>query len=136
MEDGSLPSYLFIVLIVLIMVFNGLVVACKRALDYIDRNVIKDRLEDEPENKTGVICCGIGYNYVKEAVGDTMNVLKVSQYPLPEKDIVALAAVSENLLVVEAGKPGKNILICVIIQFKRKRLNMLLCILGFCNLSF
>ena len=50
MEDGSLPSYLFLILIILIMVFNGLVVACKRALDYIDRNVIKDRLEDEPEN--------------------------------------------------------------------------------------
>jgi putative hemolysin len=33
------------------MVFNGLVVACKRALDYIDRNVIKERLEDEPDNK-------------------------------------------------------------------------------------
>ena len=51
MEDGSLPSYLFLILIILIMVFNGLVVACKRALDYIDRNVIKDMLEDEPENK-------------------------------------------------------------------------------------
>ena len=51
MEDGSLPSYLFIVLIILIMVFNGLVVACKRALDYIDRNVIKDRLEDKPEDR-------------------------------------------------------------------------------------
>ncbi|MBR3124508.1 MAG: hypothetical protein IKF42_03645, partial [Mogibacterium sp.] len=51
MEDGSLPSYLFLILIILIMVFNGLVVACKRALDYIDRNVIKERLEDEPENK-------------------------------------------------------------------------------------
>ena len=51
MEDGSLPSYLFIVLIILIMIFNGLVVACKRALDYIDRNVIKERLEDDPDNK-------------------------------------------------------------------------------------
>ena len=51
MEDGSLPSYLFLILIILIMVFNGLVVACKRALDYIDRNVIKERLEDEPDNK-------------------------------------------------------------------------------------
>ena len=51
MEDGSLPSYLFLILIILIMVFNGLVVACKRALDYIDRNVIKDMLEDDPENK-------------------------------------------------------------------------------------
>ncbi len=51
MEDGSLPSYLFLILIIFIMVFNGLVVACKRALDYIDRNVIKEMLEDEPENK-------------------------------------------------------------------------------------
>ncbi len=51
MEDGSLPSYLFTVLIILIMIFNGLVVACKRALDYIDRNVIKEMLEDDPDDK-------------------------------------------------------------------------------------
>ena len=51
MEDGSLPSYLFLLPIILIMIFNGLVVASKRALDYIDRNVIRERLEDEPENE-------------------------------------------------------------------------------------
>ena len=51
MDDGT-PGYLFIALIILIMLFNALVVACKRALDYIDRNVIKERLEDEPENKS------------------------------------------------------------------------------------
>lgn len=51
MDDGT-PGYLFIALIILIMIFNALVVACKRALDYIDRNVIKERLEDEPENKS------------------------------------------------------------------------------------
>ncbi len=51
MEDGSLPSYLFLVLIALIMICNGLVVASKRALDYIDRNLIKEMLEDDPENK-------------------------------------------------------------------------------------
>ena len=51
MEDGSLPSYLFLLLIILIMICNGLVVACKRALDYIDRNLIKEKLEDEPDNK-------------------------------------------------------------------------------------
>ncbi len=49
MDDG-IPGYLFIILIILIMIFNALTVACKRALDYIDRNVIKERLEDEPEN--------------------------------------------------------------------------------------
>ena len=51
MSDDSLPAYLFIILILAIMILNGLVVACKRALDYIDRNVIKDMLEDEPDNK-------------------------------------------------------------------------------------
>ena len=45
------PSILIIVLIVIIMVVNALVVACKRALDYVDRNVIKERIEDEPESK-------------------------------------------------------------------------------------
>ena len=45
------PSILFIILIVIIMVLNALVVACKRALDYVDRNIIKDMIEDEPDNK-------------------------------------------------------------------------------------
>ena len=45
------PSILLIVLIVIIMVVNALVVACKRALDYVDRNVIKELIEDEPENR-------------------------------------------------------------------------------------
>ena len=49
MEDG-LPDYLYIVLIIAIMIFNALVVASKRALDYIDRNVIKERAEDNPDD--------------------------------------------------------------------------------------
>lgn len=51
----------------------------------------------------GVIACGIAYNYVKEAGG--VNVLKVSQYPLPEKQIKAMAAVCDSILVVEDGQP-------------------------------
>lgn len=50
MDDGQ-PGYYFIIPIILIMVFNALVVASKRALDYIDRNIIKERLEDEPDNR-------------------------------------------------------------------------------------
>ena len=51
----------------------------------------------------GVIACGIAYNYVCEA-GAT-NVLKVSQYPLPENKIKELAARSQSILVVEDGQP-------------------------------
>ncbi len=52
MTDDSWPLYLPIFIILAIMLFNALVVACKRALDYIDRNVIKDELEDDPDNKS------------------------------------------------------------------------------------
>ena len=51
MTDDSWPLYLPICIILLIMLINALVVASKRALDYIDRNVIKDELEDDPDNK-------------------------------------------------------------------------------------
>ena len=52
MTDDSWPLYLPICILVLIMIINALVVASKRALDYIDRNIIKDRLEDEPDNSS------------------------------------------------------------------------------------
>ena len=51
MTDDGLPGLYLIIIIVLIMIFNALVVASKRALDYIDRNIIKEALEDNPENK-------------------------------------------------------------------------------------
>ena len=51
----------------------------------------------------GIIACGIAYNYVCEA--GAQNVLKVSQYPLPEKKIKDLAARSQSILVVEDGQP-------------------------------
>ena len=63
-------------------------------------------------NKTGIVACGIGYNYVKEALAQLskeeqamFNVEKVSQYPLPEQRIQMLAKESGKLLVVEDGQP-------------------------------
>ena len=55
--------------------------------------------------KLGIVACGIGYNYVKENVGDDADILKVSQYPLSPKVIKAFAAEHESLLVVEDGQP-------------------------------
>lgn len=55
--------------------------------------------------KTGIIACGIGYNYVKEAVGNSANIVKLSQYPIPEDKIKKLAAENECILVVEDGQP-------------------------------
>ena len=58
-------------------------------------------------HKLGVIACGIAYNYVMENDPHTLGipVLKVSQYPLPEASIKALAAQCESLLIAEDGQP-------------------------------
>ena len=62
--------------------------------------------------KTGIVACGIGYNYVKEAIAKLpeekkalYNIEKVSQYPLPVQRIQMLANESGRLLVVEDGQP-------------------------------
>ena len=54
----------------------------------------------------GVIASGIAYNYVREAApaGD-FPPLKLSQYPLPAKQIRELAAHCGRILVVEDGQP-------------------------------
>ena len=67
---------------------------------------------DRKEEKTGIVACGIGYNYVKEALAQLpeerralYNIEKVSQYPLPQPRIEMLAKESGRLLVVEDGQP-------------------------------
>ena len=57
--------------------------------------------------KTGIVACGIAYNYVMENNPEALGcpVLKVSQYPLPEKAIKELADQCESLLIAEDGQP-------------------------------
>ena len=59
------------------------------------------------KSKLGVIACGIAYNYVMENAPAELgiSVLKVSQYPLPENAIKALAAECSAILVAEDGQP-------------------------------
>ena len=53
----------------------------------------------------GIIAAGIGYNYVREVLPAAVPVLKLSQYPLPVRQIRELAARCDSLLVVEDGQP-------------------------------
>lgn len=61
----------------------------------------------EEKQPTGILACGIGYNYVKEVKEGVrkFNVLKVTQYPLPAEAVRRLAAESREILVVEDGQP-------------------------------
>ena len=57
-------------------------------------------------SKLGVVACGIAYNYVMENHPQELGipVLKVSQYPLPEAAIKALASQCDSLLIAEDGQ--------------------------------
>ncbi|WP_299577273.1 thiamine pyrophosphate-dependent enzyme [uncultured Sunxiuqinia sp.] len=63
---------------------------------------------DGDEKSLGIICCGITYNYLMENYQDEAcpyPVLKVSQYPLPEKQLRKLEAECDEILVLEEGYP-------------------------------
>lgn len=66
---------------------------------------VYNKIEKGGTKKLGIIACGIAYNYVKEAVGDDANILKISQYPLPVEKVKQLAAENDAILVVEDGQP-------------------------------
>lgn len=58
--------------------------------------------------KLGVIASGLGFNYFMENLnegGVECSWLKVSQYPLPAKQIDELIRASEEILVIEEGYP-------------------------------
>lgn len=64
-----------------------------------------NNIESAAGKKLGVIACGIAYNYVMEAAPEAVNVLKVSQYPLPTAQIEKLVAESDEIMVIEDGQP-------------------------------
>ncbi|MBQ4916909.1 MAG: indolepyruvate ferredoxin oxidoreductase, partial [Muribaculaceae bacterium] len=55
----------------------------------------------------GIVACGIAYNYAME--NDPLKagfpVLKISQYPIPEKEIKEFASLCDSLLIAEDGQP-------------------------------
>ena len=60
-----------------------------------------------PKSPLGVVACGIAYNYVMENNPQELGipVLKISQYPIPEAAIKAMAEQCESLLIAEDGQP-------------------------------
>ncbi|HOD18404.1 MAG TPA: thiamine pyrophosphate-dependent enzyme [Candidatus Cloacimonadota bacterium] len=58
--------------------------------------------------KTGIIACGLAYNYLRENFPGPelpFPVIKISQYPLPEKAIKQLYQMCDEILVLEEGMP-------------------------------
>jgi indolepyruvate ferredoxin oxidoreductase alpha subunit len=57
--------------------------------------------------KLGIVACGLAFNYLKENFPDGFEhpVLKISQYPLPKKQLLQLIESCDEILVLEDGYP-------------------------------
>lgn len=65
-------------------------------------------LLDHSDKKMGLIACGLAYNYLIENFDDHKvphPVLRIGQYPLPEKQIRDLYEICDSLLILEDGYP-------------------------------
>lgn len=63
---------------------------------------------DAPNKKIGIIACGLAYNYLMENFREKeceYPILKVSQYPMPEKLVNRIYEECEEVLVLEEGQP-------------------------------
>jgi indolepyruvate ferredoxin oxidoreductase alpha subunit len=60
-----------------------------------------------PSSKLGIVACGIAFNYLQENYpgGFENPVLKISQYPLPKKQLLQLVEACDEILVLEDGYP-------------------------------
>jgi len=57
--------------------------------------------------KLGIVACGLAFNYLQEnfPAGFENPVLKISQYPLPKKQLLQLVDSCDEILVLEDGYP-------------------------------
>ena len=79
----------------------------QEALIEASENSPYNRYIDGPDKKTGIVACGIAYNYLMENYPDGCEhpVLKIGQYPLPSKLLRQLADACDEILVLEDGQP-------------------------------
>ena len=67
-----------------------------------------NRIEEGKDTSTGVICCGLAYNYYQEVAteaGLKHPVLKISQYPVPASLLNRFIKQVNQVLVLEEGAP-------------------------------
>ena len=87
--------------------YASLVEKQKDIAEAAENSRFNSKTQELKNSKTplGIIACGIAYNYVCEAAPENVQILKVSHYPLPEKQVKALAEQCVEILVVEDGQP-------------------------------
>jgi len=71
-------------------------------------NSLFNKYIDGPNTSMGIIASGIAYNYIRENFEDDdcpYPILKISQYPMPKKQVKKLFDTCKKILVLEDGAP-------------------------------
>ena len=91
---------------------NDIVTAQQAQLEEDAANSTYNIYKEGTDKKLGILCSGIGYNYVMEVLNasprgglEGVSILKISQYPLPKKLVRRLLSECEKVLIVEEGQP-------------------------------
>ncbi len=74
----------------------------------LSENSIHNKYIEGEDKSLGIICCGISYNYLQENYANEKcpyPVLKLSQYPLPEKQLKKMEEECDEILILEEGYP-------------------------------
>ena len=76
--------------------------------NYESENSAFNKYFDGSDKSLGIVACGLAYNYLREVLPEgkcEFPVLKVAQYPLPEKQVKQISAETDALLILEEGYP-------------------------------
>ncbi|MFK5957840.1 MAG: thiamine pyrophosphate-dependent enzyme [Lutibacter sp.] len=98
-------------------------VAIQPELEKKAENSIYNKLIQGTDKSIGIIASGIGYNYLMENYEDSTcpyPILKISQYPLPKKQVKYLFDTCDKVLVLEEGYPFIEEMISDFLGEKRK----------------
>ncbi len=80
----------------------------QRDLEIESENSPFNKYVDGQDKSLGIIACGLAYNYLMENIKETdfnHPILKISQYPLPRKQLQKLITECDKILVLEEGMP-------------------------------
>lgn len=86
--------------------FRALIEAQER-FEAVSEESVYNQYFDGPDKRLGIITTGIAFNYLSENYpeGFPHPVLKICQYPLPQKQISQLVEACDEILVLEEGYP-------------------------------
>ena len=81
--------------------------ASQEAFTEASENSAYNKYFDAPNKDLGIITTGIAFNYLSENYPDGFEhpVLKISQYPLPRKQVEKIVGECKEILVLEEGYP-------------------------------